>query len=48
LVERGAQGVILGCTEISMLIGPADCAVLLFDTTQLHAVAASTLAIASD
>jgi aspartate racemase len=37
LVERGAQAVILGCTEISLLIGPQDSAVPLFDTTSLHA-----------
>lgn len=37
LVERGAQAVILGCTEISMLVGPDDSAVPLFDTTGIHA-----------
>jgi aspartate racemase len=37
LVERGAQAVILGCTEISMLVGPADSPVPVFDTTSLHA-----------
>ncbi|HKB52997.1 MAG TPA: aspartate/glutamate racemase family protein [Ramlibacter sp.] len=37
LVVRGAQGVILGCTEISLLVTQADCAVPLFDTTALHA-----------
>jgi aspartate racemase len=36
LVERGAQAVILGCTEISMLVGPADSPVPVFDTTSLH------------
>jgi aspartate racemase len=40
LVERGAQGIILGCTEIGLLVGPADAAVPLFDTTRLHAAAA--------
>jgi aspartate racemase len=40
LVERGAQGVILGCTEIMLLIGQADSAVPIFDTTTLHATAA--------
>ena len=40
LVERGAQGVILGCTEIMLLIGAEDSAVPLFDTTTLHAKAA--------
>ena len=37
LVERGAQGVILGCTEIGLLVKPADSPVPLFDTTLLHA-----------
>jgi aspartate racemase len=37
LVCRGAKGVILGCTEISMLVGASDSTVPLFDTTQLHA-----------
>ena len=45
LVEAGAEGVILGCTEIMLLIGPQDSAVPLFDTTQLHAEAAVRLAI---
>lgn len=40
LVERGAQGIILGCTEIMLLIGEADSAVPVFDTTTLHAMAA--------
>ncbi|WP_245650881.1 aspartate/glutamate racemase family protein [Thauera butanivorans] len=40
LVERGAQGIILGCTEISMLVGAQDAAVPLFDTTAIHAGAA--------
>lgn len=40
LVERGAQAVILGCTEIGLLVGPQDAAVPLFDTARLHAVAA--------
>lgn len=37
LVERGAQGIILGCTEITLLVGPADTSVPVFDTTALHA-----------
>jgi aspartate racemase len=40
LVERGAQAVILGCTEIMLLVKPEDSAVPLFDTTQIHAEAA--------
>jgi aspartate racemase len=46
LVDRGAQGVILGCTEIELLIGPADCPVPVFPTTRLHAEAAVDLAFA--
>ena len=40
LVERGAEGIILGCTEIGLLVGPGDASVPLFDTTRLHAAAA--------
>ncbi|MFC4442927.1 aspartate/glutamate racemase family protein [Caulobacter henricii] len=40
LVARGAQAVILGCTEIMLLIGQADSSVPVFDTTELHALAA--------
>jgi len=37
LVEAGAEGIILGCTEIALLVGPDDAPVPLFDTTGLHA-----------
>jgi aspartate racemase len=40
LADRGAQAVILGCTEITLLVGQEDCAKPLFDTTRLHALAA--------
>ena len=40
LAGRGAEAVILGCTEIMLLIGPSDSAVPLFDTTRIHAEAA--------
>jgi aspartate racemase len=46
LVARGAQGVILGCTEIELLIGPEDCPVPAFPTTRLHVEAAVDLALA--
>ncbi|SFU57793.1 aspartate/glutamate racemase family protein [Pseudoduganella namucuonensis] len=46
LVARGAQGIILGCTEIAMLVGPGDAAVPLFDTTALHARSAARASIA--
>ena len=40
LAERGAEAVILGCTEIGLLIGPGDSPLPAFDTTTLHAAAA--------
>jgi len=40
LAARGAQGIILGCTEIGLLIKPEDASVPLFDTTALHAASA--------
>ncbi|WP_068830600.1 aspartate/glutamate racemase family protein [Pseudomonas sp. BMS12] len=46
LVERGAQAVILGCTEIGLLVGAEDASVPLFDTTVLHAQAAAERALA--
>lgn len=46
LVARGAEAVILGCTEIMLLVGPEDSAVPLFDTTTIHAEAAVEMAMA--
>jgi aspartate racemase len=46
LVDQGAQGVILGCTEISMLVSPLDSPVPLFDTTSIHARKAAEHALA--
>lgn len=40
LIQKGAEGIILGCTEIPLLIGPEHVNVPLFDTTALHAQAA--------
>lgn len=45
LVERGAQGIILGCTEIGLLIHDDDVAVPLFDTAKIHAEAAVAYAL---
>lgn len=45
LVAQGAQGIILGCTEITLLVSAPDAAVPLFDTTSLHAEAAAKLAL---
>jgi len=39
-VSQGALGVILGCTEIPLLLNQSDCTIPLFDTTMLHATAA--------
>ncbi|MDF2179779.1 aspartate/glutamate racemase family protein [Aliiglaciecola sp. CAU 1673] len=46
LQKRGAQGVILGCTEIAMLVKQEDTPVALFDTTAIHAQAAVEMALA--
>ncbi len=45
LVERGAQAIVLACTEIPMLVGPGDAAVPVIDTTALHARMAAEWAI---
>ena len=45
LVGDGAEGIILGCTEISLLVGQEDSPVPLFDTTRIHAVAAVEFAL---
>jgi aspartate racemase len=45
LAARGAQAIILGCTEISLLVGAHDAPVPLFDTTSLHARCAAEWAI---
>ncbi|MBL0545946.1 aspartate/glutamate racemase family protein [Aeromonas jandaei] len=48
LAAAGAEAVILGCTEIALLVGEAQAAVPLYDTTAIHAEAAVTLALTSD
>ncbi|MEV6397594.1 aspartate/glutamate racemase family protein [Streptomyces sp. NPDC051907] len=45
LVEAGAQGVVLGCTEIELLIGEKDSPVPVFPTTRLHVEAAVAAAL---
>jgi aspartate racemase len=45
LVERGAEAIILGCTEITLLVTQADSDVPLFDSTRLHALAAVDFAL---
>lgn len=48
LAAAGAEAVILGCTEIALLVGDARAVVPLYDTTAIHAEAAVALALASD
>jgi len=45
LVDNGAEGIILGCTEIGLLIKPADSEIQLFDTTVIHAIEAVNKAL---
>jgi len=45
LVDRGAQGVVLGCTEIGLLVKQKDAPVPLFDTTEIHALWAVDMAL---
>lgn len=46
LVSQGAEAIILGCTEIGLLVGPEDAAVDLYDTTAIHCEAALRFALA--
>lgn len=46
--EQGADGVILGCTEIGLLISQADVELPVFDTTALHVEAALDFALAAE
>jgi aspartate racemase len=46
LADDGAEAILLGCTEIDLLVGPQDSPVPVFDTTRLHAERAVTLALA--
>jgi aspartate racemase len=46
LRQRGAQGIILGCTEIPLLVAPHECDLRLFDTVRLHAQRALDHALA--
>lgn len=45
MAEFGAEGVILGCTEIGMLINQSDTTIKLYDTTEIHATSAVTFAL---
>jgi aspartate racemase len=46
LADRGAEAILLGCTEIDLLVDQADSALPLFDTTRIHAEKAVDLALA--
>jgi aspartate racemase len=46
MISRGGEGMILGCTEIGLLIGADDISVPVFDTTEIHARAAADAALA--
>ena len=45
LVDRGAEGILLGCTEIDLLVSQSDTSVPVFDTTKLHITKAIDLAL---
>lgn len=45
MINEGAEGIILGCTEIMLLISQNDCTVSVFDTTEIHALAAVDYAL---
>jgi aspartate racemase len=45
LIHQGAEGIILGCTEIPLLIKPEDTDIIQFDTTQIHSAAAVGFAL---
>ena len=48
LVRNGAEGIILGCTEIGLLVKQEDSSVPLFDTTEIHAKAAVNYALTNE
>ena len=45
MTQQGAQAILLGCTELGLIIQPADCQLPLFDTTNLHAKAIVSFAL---
>jgi len=47
LIEQGAEGIILGCTELGLLVKGKGCRVPVYDTTRIHALAAVELALKS-
>ena len=47
-MSQGAEAIILGCTEIGLLVRSEDCRVPVFDTTRIHAEAAVDFALADN
>ena len=47
LASEGAKGIVLGCTELPLLVHAGDVTLPLFDTTRIHAEAAADLALSS-
>ena len=45
LQQRGTQGILLGCTELGLIVSDKDVTLPLFDTTEIHANKALTLAL---
>ncbi|MGW5361795.1 aspartate/glutamate racemase family protein [Actinopolymorpha pittospori] len=48
LAERGADAIILGCTEITLLVDQTDCALPMYDSTRIHVEAAVDRALAAN
>ncbi|GMX62491.1 aspartate/glutamate racemase family protein [Paenibacillus elgii] len=48
LSQQGAEAIILGCTEITMLVSQEDCRIPLYDTTRIHAECAVDFALSED
>ena len=48
LIKNGAEGIVLGCTEIPLLIKQEDCSVPVFDTTKIHSTAAVNFALSDE
>jgi aspartate racemase len=48
LAQKGAEGIVLGCTEIPLLIKQSDCKIPVFDTTEIHATAAVEFALSDE
>lgn len=47
MLNEGAEGIVLGCTELPMILSQADVSVPVFDTTRIHALAAVDFALSS-